>query len=116
MASKMGTTTRKKRTSRSALQQLAREFISLPNRPLRFSVEVRIIGFPATAPIRKQAAQMQDVLDRGHPISAQLIHQQRNSGQVLHCLFALACLPIIPELYIQVGEGGRWHCAGSASR
>src|SRR5260370_38371872 len=63
MASKMGTTTRKKRTSRSALQQLMGEFISLPNRPLRFSVEVRIIGFPAPAPIREHAAQGKTMID-----------------------------------------------------
>src|ERR1700694_3802431 len=100
---------RKKRTSRSALQQLMGEFISLPNRPLRFSVEMGIISFTATAPIRKHAAQMQDVLDRRHAIRAQLIHQQRNSRKILHGLFALARLPIIPELYIQVGEGSRGH-------
>src|ERR1700730_18140351 len=100
--------TRKKRTSSSALQQLVRELISLPNRPLRFRIEVGLIGLTATAPIWEHAAQMQDVLYRRHAIGAHLIHQQRNSGQVLHRLFALARLPIIPELYVQVGERTRW--------
>src|SRR5438105_15022430 len=98
MASKRQTTN--KRTSRSALQQLVRELIRLPDRSLRLRIEMCVISSPAAAPIRKHAPQMQYVLDGRHAISAQLIHQQRNSRKVLHRFLAFARLPVVPELYV----------------